>query len=176
MKRFETLGYLLFSSKILGIKIFSARWGIHLWMLEPLHRAKRRALCARKSPWKRVQPRPHTRSSRRSTVWNRKCRVRKFVFYRFQFRMLWFDFTVNHRKKIYWRIFQISFSAKSNVLGSTDLLGAYDLSSVYSRFCSTKKMREDLASFLPHIYGNFNFAQGQDTRYNFVFLEKKDLL
>ncbi|PAV77049.1 hypothetical protein WR25_06596 [Diploscapter pachys] len=52
---------------------------------------------------------------------------------------------------------------KSNVLGSTDLLGAYDLSSVYSRFCSTKKMREDLASFLPHIYGNFDFAQGQDT-------------
>ncbi|KAK5984177.1 Mediator of RNA polymerase II transcription subunit 19, partial [Trichostrongylus colubriformis] len=51
---------------------------------------------------------------------------------------------------------------KSPMLGSSDLLTAYDLGAVYSRYCGAKKMREDLNSFLPQIYGNFNFSQAQD--------------
>ncbi|KAK6037335.1 hypothetical protein COOONC_25160 [Cooperia oncophora] len=50
------------------------------------------------------------------------------------------------------------------MLGSSDLLTAYDLGAVYSRYCCAKKMREDLNSFLPQIYGNFNFSQAQDIR------------
>uniref|UniRef100_A0A0N5ACR7 Mediator of RNA polymerase II transcription subunit 19 n=1 Tax=Syphacia muris TaxID=451379 RepID=A0A0N5ACR7_9BILA len=46
---------------------------------------------------------------------------------------------------------------RSVLLGSNDLLSKYDMGSAYQRFCNTKKMREDLNSFLPHLVGNFNF-------------------
>ncbi|VDM45518.1 unnamed protein product [Toxocara canis] len=46
---------------------------------------------------------------------------------------------------------------QSVLLGSHDLLAEYDMSAAYHRFCGSKKMREDLNSFLPHLVGNFNF-------------------
>ncbi|PIO52692.1 hypothetical protein TELCIR_26000, partial [Teladorsagia circumcincta] len=61
---------------------------------------------------------------------------------------------------------------KSPMLGSSDLLTAYDLGAVYSRYCCAKKMREDLNSFLPQIYGNFNFSQAQDISSLKMLVEK----
>ncbi|VDO20255.1 unnamed protein product [Haemonchus placei] len=61
---------------------------------------------------------------------------------------------------------------KSPMLGSSDLLTAYDLGAVYSRYCGAKKMREDLNSFLPQIYGNFNFSQAQDISSLKMLVEK----
>ncbi|MCP9258559.1 Mediator of RNA polymerase II transcription subunit 19 [Dirofilaria immitis] len=46
---------------------------------------------------------------------------------------------------------------QSVLLGSNDLLAEYDMSSSYQRFCGSKRLREDLGSFLPHLVGNFNF-------------------
>ncbi|VDN27913.1 unnamed protein product [Gongylonema pulchrum] len=46
---------------------------------------------------------------------------------------------------------------QSVLLGSNDLLAEYDMSSAYQRFCGSKRLREDLGSFLPHLVGNFNF-------------------
>uniref|UniRef100_A0A0R3PNP6 Mediator of RNA polymerase II transcription subunit 19 n=1 Tax=Angiostrongylus costaricensis TaxID=334426 RepID=A0A0R3PNP6_ANGCS len=61
---------------------------------------------------------------------------------------------------------------KSPMLGSSDLLTAYDLGAVYSRYCGAKRMREDLNSFLPQIYGNFNFSQAQDISSLKMLVEK----
>lgn len=61
---------------------------------------------------------------------------------------------------------QLFILAKSQMTGSVDLLSAYDMGSVYTRFCGNKKIREDLASFLPSIYGNFNInPAANDIRY-----------
>ncbi|VIO90952.1 LD41395p, putative [Brugia malayi] len=46
---------------------------------------------------------------------------------------------------------------QSVLLGSNDLLAEYDMGSSYQRFCGSKRLREDLGSFLPHLVGSFNF-------------------
>ncbi|CAJ0580380.1 unnamed protein product, partial [Mesorhabditis spiculigera] len=47
-------------------------------------------------------------------------------------------------------------------LGSTDLLEQYDLATPYQRLCTPGKVKEDLESFLPNLYGNFHFSQSDD--------------
>ncbi|KAK6043505.1 hypothetical protein COOONC_18990, partial [Cooperia oncophora] len=82
---------------------------------------------------------------------------------------------------------------KSPMLGSSDLLTAYDLGAVYSRYCCAKKMREDLNSSLkmlvekPPITGKeintlsstamsgFRLTPGPvDERYRYLFEKKRE--
>lgn len=51
------------------------------------------------------------------------------------------------------------------------------MSAAYHRFCGAKKMREDLASFLPHLVGNFNFDSSLEFRFaiSVVFIYPKNL-
>uniref|UniRef100_A0A915E8H8 Mediator of RNA polymerase II transcription subunit 19 n=1 Tax=Ditylenchus dipsaci TaxID=166011 RepID=A0A915E8H8_9BILA len=56
-------------------------------------------------------------------------------------------------------------SAPSQLLGSDDLISFFDLSGSYNRYCGQKKLRDDLASFLPQVCGtaNLNSNSRNDT-------------
>uniref|UniRef100_A0A915EC03 Mediator of RNA polymerase II transcription subunit 19 n=1 Tax=Ditylenchus dipsaci TaxID=166011 RepID=A0A915EC03_9BILA len=53
----------------------------------------------------------------------------------------------------------------SQLLGSDDLISFFDLSGSYNRYCGQKKLRDDLASFLPQVCGtaNLNSNSRNDT-------------
>lgn len=63
------------------------------------------------------------------------------------------------------KIILMNFIAQSVLLGSNDLLAEYDMGSSYQRFCGSKRLREDLGSFLPHLVGNFNFENALEFRF-----------
>ncbi|GMR41907.1 hypothetical protein PMAYCL1PPCAC_12102, partial [Pristionchus mayeri] len=69
-----------------------------------------------------------------------------------------------------------SLPPPSQLLGSMDLLRVYDLSGSYQKFCSpegTKRIaKEDLSSFLPHLYGDFNWQKGQEISWVKMLIEK----
>ncbi|KAI1720247.1 mediator of RNA pol II transcription subunit 19 domain-containing protein [Ditylenchus destructor] len=53
--------------------------------------------------------------------------------------------------------------AASPLLGSDDLITHFDLGGSYNRYCgSSKKLRDDLASFLPQVCGTSNLSSRND--------------
>uniref|UniRef100_A0A914CB02 Mediator of RNA polymerase II transcription subunit 19 n=1 Tax=Acrobeloides nanus TaxID=290746 RepID=A0A914CB02_9BILA len=51
---------------------------------------------------------------------------------------------------------------ESPLLGSDDLMSRVDLSGAYSKYCSSRRIKEDLASFLPNLCGTANLCKTDD--------------
>ncbi|CAB3401687.1 unnamed protein product [Caenorhabditis bovis] len=53
--------------------------------------------------------------------------------------------------------FQLELPPKSEINGSIDLLEAYDLGKLCHGLFNPRRLREEMSSFLPHLYGNLSF-------------------
>ncbi|GMS89005.1 hypothetical protein PENTCL1PPCAC_11180, partial [Pristionchus entomophagus] len=69
-----------------------------------------------------------------------------------------------------------NLTTPSQLLGSMDLLSVYDLSNSYNKFCSPQGIKrianENLKTFLPHLYGDFNWQKGQEISWLKMLIEK----